>query len=69
MFAGLPLLAGPFIFWLIVGGFHTEVIALCFNAAWLRMIQHSAKAHVPAAAELPEPVPAPVGGRRRLVGT
>jgi hypothetical protein len=70
MFAGLPLLAGPFIFWLIVGGFHTEVVALCFNAAWLRMIQHSSKAHATAlsgspVASIPVPVP-DLRNRRRV---
>lgn len=55
LFAGLPMVAGPFIFWLVVGGLHTELIPLCFSAAWLRMIQHSAKQHVP-----PSPVAAPI---------
>jgi hypothetical protein len=45
IFASLPLIAGPFIFWFVVGAYHTEVISICFNAAWLRLIQNSAAAH------------------------
>jgi hypothetical protein len=69
LFITLPLTAGFFVFWFIVGGFHTQIIAICFSAAWLRMIQNSSIAHVPAASASPAPVSDMARGHRRLTGS